>query len=596
MKKLFGFGLVIFTLAGVVFFLAQTGALPDLTGDVNIESVKALVSGKTAKKEIIPVANAAGTPEIPRAFVSLDGLTQVMLPAEATATAQFIAAIPTAPQTAGSEQAKPAATASNNALVEVIVEALNVRAGPGVDYDKVGRTLLNDRLSVIESKGDWLHISKGTEIDGWVAARFVKPLSGSQTLARAAASPPTATPSPAAPPTATATFAVVNPPSAQKDKPTPAAAPASEESEAAPAPAPSKAAASAPSGIRVPSPSYGLAVHLLGGDGPRGDALNRVQELGFEWVKIQIRWLDYEGSAKGAYKWDWLDPVAADVNGRGLKLLVSVVAAPEWARPQGDDYSMNGVPQNPQDLGDFLAAMAQHYPGQIAAIEVWNEQNLAREVGGLLSVDHYTAMLQSAYASVKAVDPNIIIVSGGLTPTGTNDGYTAIDDRTYLQKMVAAGAFNYADAVGAHPSGFNLPPDADWRNPPQDQCGVFEFSCSNPHPSWSFKATLEDYHNILAAAGINKQVWATEFGWAVCGVPQAGYEYCQDNTGWEQREWLRRAYQLIDEWGWDWVGAMFVWNLNYAEFAPGSEMAAFSILDQNGNPTDAFEGLKGLAK
>jgi len=114
---------------------------------------------------------------------------------------------------------------------------------------------------------------------------------------------------------------------------------------------------------------------LLGDEGTRRAALDKVQDINFNWVKTQIRWLDYEGSAKGAYNWAWLDPIVADVNARGLKLMLSVVAAPEWARPAGDDYSLNGVPEKPQDLGDFLAALAQRYPGQIAAIEVWNEQN-----------------------------------------------------------------------------------------------------------------------------------------------------------------------------------------------------------------------------
>ena len=347
---------------------------------------------------------------------------------------------------------------------------------------------------------------------------------------------------------------------------------------------------------RVPSPSYGLAAHLLGDDDTRQAALDRVQELGFDWVKVQIRWLDYEGRGKGVYTWDWLDPIVTGVNDRELKLLISVVAAPEWARPPGDDLGVHGTPEDPRDLGHFVAAMTGRYRGQIGAIEVWNEQNLGRETGYRLDVEHYVAMLQSGYQSVKAVDPQVIIVSGGLTPTGTDDGYVAIDDRRYLNQMLAAGAGDYADAIGAHPSGYNLPPDADWRQPPPEQCGAFQFPCTNPHPSWSFKATLEDTHRILVNHGVDKQVWATEFGWASCGVPQPGYEYCQDNTAWEHREYLRRALELVGEWGWDWVGVMFVWNLNYAQAAPGTEMAAFSILDGDGNPTDAFEGLKGLGR
>ena len=58
----------------------------------------------------------------------------------------------------------------------------------------------------------------------------------------------------------------------------------------------------------------------------------------------------------------------------------------------------------------------------------------------------------------------------------------------------------------------------------------------------------------------------------------------------------RRAFELVREWGWDWVGLMVVWNLNYAAVAPDSEMAAFSLLDRDGNPTEAYAGLEGLAQ
>ena len=540
------------------------------------------------RQEIAPLVPSQG--EAPAVLViGADGVTLAMPPAAATATASALAgmqpaALPVAagqpitdrlPATFAAAPTEPAqlpvpATTETpsdpvesplvTGWVEVNADRLNVRSGPGVDYPAVGSVTKGERLAVQEANpdGTWLHVARHPEPDGWVAARYVHP----------ADSQAAAVPSQPAPP-----VQVAQQPAATAATPTPA---------------------TRSGGVHVTSPSYGIAAHLLGSDDVRQAALDRVQELGFQWVKAQLRWLDYEGSGKGAFKWDWLDPIVAQVSARGLKLLISVVAAPEWARPQGDDYGIHGEPENPQDLGDFLAALVQRYPGQIGAVEVWNEQNLAREVGGHLDVAHYVAMLGAAYTAIKAVEPDVIVVSGGLAPTGTDDGVTALDDRRYLDGMLALGAAEVADAIGVHPSGYNLPPDADWKNPPQDQCNAFKFSCTNPHPSWSFRATLEDYHAILVRHGVDRQLWATEFGWAVCGVPQPGYEYCQDNTGWEQREWLRRAFELVKENRWDWVGVMVVWNLNYAQVAPGSDSAAFAILDASGNPTQAYEGLKGL--
>ena len=39
-----------------------------------------------------------------------------------------------------------------------------------------------------------------------------------------------------------------------------------------------------------------------------------------------------------------------------------------------------------------------------------------------------------------------------------------MDDFTYLEEMFKAGANNYLDGVGAHPSGYNVPPSATWED------------------------------------------------------------------------------------------------------------------------------------
>ena len=237
------------------------------------------------------------------------------------------------------------------------------------------------------------------------------------------------------------------------------------------------------------------------------------------------------------------------------------------------------------------------------AFEIWNEQNLAREWGGRsrMNVGEYMELLRVAHRNLRMANPGVAVVSGGLTPTGTDDGFNAIADRRYLREMYAAGLKDVTNGIGAHASGYNLPPFADWRNPPQDQCLAFQHTCTNPHPSWVFQQTLLDYHDIMVEFGdTKKQIWVTEFGWASCEggfKAQEGYKYCEDNTQWEQGEWLREAYMGVKERGWTWVGILFTWNLNFAELnGPDSEMSAFSILDLNGQPRPAFEALRDMPK
>jgi hypothetical protein len=159
--------------------------------------------------------------------------------------------------------------------------------------------------------------------------------------------------------------------------------------------------------------------------------------------------------------------------------MFSVVAAPDRAR--SNDTGV-GPPDDPQDLADFMGNMATRYKGRVQAYEIWNEQNLRREwEGAPLSAADYVGLLGAAYQAIKAVDPGAIVVSGGMAPTGVNDGVEAIDDRIYLEQMYAAGLSGVCDAVGAHPRGFANPPDVYYTGSDYDPTRGWD-----NHPSFFF--------------------------------------------------------------------------------------------------------------
>ena len=356
--------------------------------------------------------------------------------------------------------------------------------------------------------------------------------------------------------------------------------------------------AATPTVMQMPSGmQWGVAVAFSGSQDARRVALDRAQELGIGWVKHQLLWSSVEGSRKGEFHWAAMDAIASEVSARGLRLLLSVVAAPDWARPAGDDRSVHGLPSNSQDLADFLAAVTTRYRSKVHAIEVWNEPNLWMEVGGKgrMNAGAYLAALRLAYGVIKQAAPEIIVVSAALSPTGTNDGRIAVDDRQYLRQLVAGGLVRVSDAIGAHPAGYNLPPDADWRS--FTGCRAFVAPCTYRHPSWSFLATLEDYRAIMAEPGDrDKPIWVTEFGWASSlGKRINGYAYADDNSAWHAGQYARQAYELAKNRAW--VGAMFYWNLNYAVVdGINNERSLFSLLDADGNLRDAFNALKALPK
>ena len=327
-------------------------------------------------------------------------------------------------------------------------------------------------------------------------------------------------------------------------------------------------------------------------------AVNQTKALGFGWIKTQIPYMYYIGGDCRSIDFGTMDRIVNTATAGGLRVLFSIVKAPKCARPAGD--TDNGPPADPSTYAAFVGAVAARYAGRGMAYEIWNEENLYYEWGGLggkINAGRYMDLLKAAYAAIKAADPSAIVVSGAPTPTGLNDGNIAVDDIAYLQQMYANGLKNYSDVIGAHPSGYNCPADADWRTV-SNGTASFRGPFDNRSHSWCFRGTIEGYRNVMVANGDGgKRIWATEFGWATVqglGVPPAnGYGYAADNSEAQQAQWITQAYQIGRASGY--MGVMFLWNLNY-DNPPGDEKSAFSILYANGAPRAAFGALQNMPK
>ena len=320
--------------------------------------------------------------------------------------------------------------------------------------------------------------------------------------------------------------------------------------------------------------------------------MGEVEKLNLQWFKQQIRWEDIEPE-KGEYNWGLLDNALNSASQHGLKVMASIVTAPEWSREPGVDLSKHGPPANNQDFVNFITTLLERYPDQIHGIEVWNEQNLDREwmsTGGL-SATNYVEMLRQVYTAVKDIDPGIIIISGALSPTGgwtEPDGrVSALDDFVYMDQLIAAGMLNYTDCVGAHHNGYNIGPSVAWNNVTNDPSATFRGPFDNPHHSWSFYSTLTTYAEKVRLAGGDQKLCVTEFGWAstedMDGSPP-GFGFADDNTLEEQDEWTIEALDLMSEWDTVWLA--FVWNLNYgaqAGWDSNNDNTPYSIIGKDWN-------------
>jgi polysaccharide biosynthesis protein PslG len=336
--------------------------------------------------------------------------------------------------------------------------------------------------------------------------------------------------------------------------------------------------------LKTDTLDYGVAAHLFYTN--RDAALAPARDAGFGWIRQQIHWQDQEGPA-GNYAWGELDSVVQSVNDYGLKLLISIVRTPSFYTADGG----NGMPSDPASLGNFVAALAEHYQGRVQAIEIWNEQNLAYENGGHVAVEdagRYVELLKVAYTRIKAVDPRIFVIAGPPSSTAVDNPNIAVNDMRYYRAMYSYqnGIIrNYFDAQAVHPGGSANPPDSMWPDNPSPAQGW------TTDPTFYFRH-VEDVRKLMEQYGMaDHQIWITEYGWATQNTTP-GFEFGNQVSYEQQADYIvgamRRTKTLYP-----WVGNMFLWNLNFGPLKaqdgdPLNEQASFSLLNGDYSPRPAY--------
>ena len=262
---------------------------------------------------------------------------------------------------------------------------------------------------------------------------------------------------------------------------------------------------------------------------------------------------------------------------------IKVFEAPQSPLPQFVLLRVDVNAQTTQTalLDDLDAKLA--YKNNIQAWEIGNEVNIDAPYGWNATPDvaAYKSLLCTAYNKIKSQSPNAIVVSAGLAPVGRLSDTRQIDERVFLQQLLATGGGACLDVVGFHPYGYsadyNAVPDIASSDPIQ-----------NCDQGFCFRGAEKIYEVMQANGAGDKKMWATEFGW----ITQPPRE-CLADSSWKGRAWqivspdkqasnLAGAFQYADA-HWPWMGAMFVFNLDFNQDPlrqPCDQMRFFSVKGQ----------------
>ncbi len=343
--------------------------------------------------------------------------------------------------------------------------------------------------------------------------------------------------------------------------------------------------------LRMNSPEYGIQAFMWWRPEVASRDVQAIRDAGFTWVKVGFGWRDIEGAGKGIYDWSRTDTIVDLANSEGIDLLVRVDHQPAWA---GGGFPLNGPPDNTQDLADFLSALASRYRGRIRAYQVWNEPNLAREWGGQVpDPGAFVELLRTAHQAIKKADPNAMVISAGLSPTGSWSDEARPDD-WYLQSMyeaIGGDSDPYFDVLGAHGAGYKSPPEID----PNEVA-------ANPdlggHRAFAFRR-VEDLRAIMVQYGDeDKQIALLEFGWTSDPRPDSPYNWhaVSEET---KADYLVRAYQYARENWSPWIGLMSMIYMADPDWTPDDEQYWWAITEPGYpelRPRPAYIALQNMAK
>jgi hypothetical protein len=331
------------------------------------------------------------------------------------------------------------------------------------------------------------------------------------------------------------------------------------------------------------------------------DVVALVNDLDVEWIKLVMNWRDVE-LVQGTLNVDVYDAAIEAFAAQGKSILLTLTGAPDWARPSATPFVLGlgqyGPPDDVATFAAFAAQIAERYGNRVAAYEIWQEPNLRRSWidarttsrdDARLSPIAYLDLLKAASQAIRAVNPEAVIVSAGLAPTGLTSIQNAYSDRLFLRDLLRGGLLEWADAVGVEPDGFANPPDARCCEASEGVLTHYEQS------EFYFYETLNDYRNLLDAnGGAGVPLWPTRFGWGTADGNTLVSPNMDENpfltytNQAEQAAYTLRAFELGQELGY--VGPMFLYNLNGCVVG-NQEGCFYSLITVDGTPKAVGQAL-----
>lgn len=326
-----------------------------------------------------------------------------------------------------------------------------------------------------------------------------------------------------------------------------------------------------------------------------------IADAGFVWLRQEFPWEDIEIHARGDFEdrrndldgdgepdsisaWEKYDNIVDLAEQYDLKLQVRLSNPPSWthADPAIGTFA---PPDDLQDYVNYATTVAERYQGRVQHYQIWNEPNIYPEWGErFVDPAGYTDMLCQTYGALKAVDPDIVVISGALAQTTAMDGRN-LTDLFFLQRMLDAGAGECFDVLAVQAYGLNSGP-TDRRMRPT--------TITFARPVY--------IRDILVRNGYaHKAIWISEAAWNPVPDPDdvadvdARYNFGQVTEQQAARYMVGAYERQMREW--NYTGVMFYWFFKRAaDFERNQSFYYFRMVEPDFTPLPIYDAMRAYTQ
>lgn len=226
-------------------------------------------------------------------------------------------------------------------------------------------------------------------------------------------------------------------------------------------------------------------------------------------VSTAATWPSLQAAPDRAFDFTALDLVIGTARSRGLDVRLRLDDVPSWAfgGPAQQRAPVTG-PELRQWRG-YVTQLLRHVKGRVAYVDVWDEPNIAKSWANGPDPAAYARLLEVTYDAVKAVDPDVQVVSGA---AGGNDIGWLRDVYAAWEKRGSSGgqAETPFDLLGVHPWADDTSPTAydDSRRYQRDKFGAYDGNFQG----------FRELHDVMAEHGDeDKPLYISQFGYGTTG-------------------------------------------------------------------------------